>query len=117
MTEADLMQTKAELLRPGIKIEEFIERVGWQTAMADVFLKDPADLTAEDRARIIARYRYFMVRLKPYCSTAYDAETGKPYDPKTRTAKPKPKRVRRKKVDPCQIDIEDDLIAKEKEEG
>jgi hypothetical protein len=104
---------KAEFMRPEIKTEEVIERVGWQTAMADIFLKDPAHWTADDRARAIARYRDCMVRLKLYSSTTYDAETGKPFDPKTRTAEPKKKPPKRKArwVDPRQIDM--DLIAGE----
>jgi hypothetical protein len=65
--------------------------------IATIFRKDPKEWTADDRTRVVARYRE--LRLDP---KAFNPKTGEPK-----------KRVRRKaKVDPRQIDIED-LIAKD----
>jgi hypothetical protein len=70
-----------------------------ESSIAGLFLKDPKILTADDRARIIAAFRDYCARMKI---------DPKAFDPKTGA----PKKRRKAKADPRQIDLEE-LIAKE----
>jgi hypothetical protein len=67
---------------------------------AMIFRKDPESWSKEDLRRIIARFREAMAQ----------GLFGK-IDPKT--GEPKQKKPRKRKVDPCQIDLEDLIAARE----
>jgi hypothetical protein len=64
--------------------------------ISDIFRKNPSEYTAEDLARVIARYQEHRREMEL---------AGFKIDPKT--GEPKQKKPRKRKVDPAQIDLED----------